>query len=233
MKVLLVLPVVFAIGVTGTLGADVAPEKKSTLTISTPLEVPGATLEPGTYVVKLVDTQSNRNVVTFTSVDEKKVFATAIATPHGAASDPRHTTFVFYATADGATKALRTWYAPNDRNGQDFVYAPDRAAALRKMANTDVPALTAEQERELSPAPAPVPAAVVTDAEPVRPVVAPVAPAPMAPKTMAAGDSDSAPATMIADASTLPRTAGRTPLLLVAGFAALALAAAIRFSGRA
>src|SRR5476651_542412 len=80
-----ILAAVVAIGLAGAVRADVAPEKKSTLTITTPLEVPGAILEPGTYVVKLVDTQSNRNIVTFTSADEKKVFATAIATPHVAA----------------------------------------------------------------------------------------------------------------------------------------------------
>ena len=220
MKVFRVLPVLAVLGAAVTVQADVAPEKKSTLTISTPVEVPGVTLDPGTYVVKLVDTMSNRNIVTIMNVDENKVFATAIATPHVAATDPKHTTFVFYPTPDGATKVLRTWYAPNDRYGQDFVYAPARAAALRQMTNAEVPALTAEQSRELEVRSAPAPVAVVSDAEPVP---APAPPPPPAP----------APVAMTADASSsLPATASHTPLLFAAGLAALALAAALRFSGR-
>jgi len=92
MKDVRILSAIVAVGFAGALRADVAPESKSTLTITTPLEVPGAVLDPGTYVVKLVDTESNRNVVTFMSADEKKVFATAIATPLVAADDPRSAT---------------------------------------------------------------------------------------------------------------------------------------------
>ena len=223
MKVFRVLPVIALLGAAVAVQADVGPEKKSTLTISTPVEVPGATLDPGTYVVKLVDTMSNRNIVTIMNVDENKVFATAIATPHVTATDPKHSTFVFYPTPDGATKVLRTWYAPNDRYGQDFVYTPERAAALRQMTNTEVPVMTAEQSREIETrrVPAPAPAAVVSDAEPVPAPAPPPAPAP-------------APVAMTADASSsLPATASHTPLLFAAGLAALALAAALRFSGRA
>jgi len=221
MKDVRILAAVVAIGLAGAVRADVAPEKKSTLTITTPLEVPGAVLDPGTYVVKLVDTQSNRNIVTFTSADEKKVFATAIATPHVAADDPRHSTFVFYASPEGSTKVLRTWFAPNDRYGQDFVYPAERAAALRQTTNTEVPAMTAEQSREV--ADGMKPAAVASENEPLRPAAA------------SAADSEYvAPASMTADATTaLPQTASRTPLLLAAGLLALGVASALRFAGRA
>lgn len=224
MKAFRILSAVMAVGLVGAVRGDVAPEKKSTLTIAMPLEVPGAILDPGTYVMKLVDTQSNRNIVTITSVDEKKIYATMIATPHVAADDPRHTTFVFYGAPEGSNKALRTWWAPNDRYGQDFVYPPDRAAALRQATNLEVPALTAEQSTELASRPAP--AAVVSDAEPPAPpppaaaVKAETAPAP-------------APAAMTADASeTLPKTASKTPLVLAAGILALGVASGLRFAGR-
>lgn len=221
MKDVRILAAVVAVGLAGAVRADVAPEKKSTLTITTPLEVPGAVLDPGTYVVKLADTQSNRNIVTFMSADEKKVFATAIATPHVAADDPRHSTFVFYAAPQGSTKVLRTWFAPNDRYGQDFVYPAERAAALRQTTNAEVPAMTPEQSREV--ADGMKPAAVVSDNEPPRPAAAPAA------------DSESvAPASMTADATTaLPKTASKTPLFLAAGLLALGVAAALRFAGRA
>jgi hypothetical protein len=224
MKVFRILSVLVAFAVAGVLRADVAPEKKSTLTITSPLEVPGAVLEPGTYVVKLADTESNRNVVTFTTADETKVIAMAIATPHVAADDPQHSTFVFYAVPEGATKVLRTWFAPNDRYGQDFVYPAERAAALRQTTNSEVPVMTAEQSREISDRMKSPPPAVAE----ARP------PAPEPPPPAAVSDSDKTPATMTADATTaLPKTASKTPLLLVAGLVALGIASGLRFAGRA
>jgi hypothetical protein len=220
MKDVRILAAVLAVGLAAAVRADVAPDKKSTLTITTPVEVPGAVLDPGTYVVKLVDTQSNRNIVAFTSADERRVFATAIATPHVAADDSHRSTFVFYAVPEGSTKVLRTWFASNDRYGQDFVYPAERASALRQTTNAEVPAMTAEQSREI--ADRMKPAAVVSDNEPLRTTAAP-----------AADSEQAAPASMTADATTaLPKTASRTPLLLAAGLLALGVASALRFSGR-
>lgn len=211
MKDVRILAAVVAVSLVGVVRADVAPDKKSTLTITTPLEVPGAVLDPGTYVVKLVDTSNNQNIVTITSADEKKIFATTIATPHEGGEDPRHSTFVFYATPEGSTKVLRTWFAAGDRYGQDFVYPAERAAALRQTTSAEVPAMTAEQSREV--ADRMKPAAVVSDSEPPRPAAEPAA--------------------MTADATTaLPKTASKTPLLLAAGLLALGVASTLRFAGR-
>ncbi len=219
MKALRIFSAAMAIGLVGAALGDVAPEKKSTLTVTTPLEVPGTILDPGTYVVKLVDTQNS--VVAITSVDGKKVYATALCTPHEAGDDPRHTEFMFYGVPDGTNKVLRTWYRPGDRYGQDFLYPPDRAAALRQVTNTQVPAMTAEQSAQLANRPAA--AAVISDAEPPPPAPAMAAEPAPAP----------APAAMTADASeTLPKTASKTPLVLAAGILALGVASGLRFAGR-
>ncbi len=54
----------------------------STLHVVDRLRVPGAVLEPGTYKIRVVDEQSDRNIVQITDLDEQKVYATMIATPH-------------------------------------------------------------------------------------------------------------------------------------------------------
>ena len=224
-RILSAVMAVMAVGLVGALWGDVPPDKKSTLTIATPLEVPGAILDPGTYVVKLVDSQSNQDIVAITSADEKKVYALALCTPHVAADEPRHTEFMFYSVPEGTNRVLRTWYLPNDRTGQDFVYPPDRAAALRQVTNTEVPALTAEQSSELASRPAPL--AVVSDAEPPKLVEA------SAPAPAPAAAAEPAPQAMTADASsTLPKTASHTPLLFAAGILALGAASGLRFAGR-
>ena len=109
------------------------------------------------------------------------------------------------------------------------MYPPDRAAALRQVTNTEVPALTAEQSQELTNRPAP--AAVVSDAEPPKPIEV-AAPPPPAPAAIAETAPAPAPAAMTADASTLPKTASSTPLVLAAGILALGVASGLRFAGR-
>jgi len=100
------------------------------------------------------------------------------------------------------------------------VYPAERAAALRQTTNAEVPAMTAEQSREI--AGRMKTAAVVSEREALRPAAAPAA------------DSEYvAPASMTADATTtLPRTASKRPLLLAAGLLALGVASALRFAGR-
>ncbi len=228
MKALRVLSAVIALGLVGAVRADVTLEKTSTLTIATPLEVPGTILDPGTYVVRLVDTRNN--IVTITSVDGKKTYATAICAPREMADEPRHTEFMFYGVPEGSNKVLRTWYRPSDRSGLDFLYPPDRAAALRQVTNAEVPALTASQSAELASRLAPP--AVTSDAEPPKAAEAPVPPPP-APAMAAETAPAPAPATMTADASeTLPKTASKTPIVLTAGLLALGVASGLRFAGR-
>ena len=55
--------------------------KKTILTFSGPVQIPGATLPAGSYVFKLADLTGNRHVVQVFDKDEKKIY-------HDAARDP-------------------------------------------------------------------------------------------------------------------------------------------------
>ena len=48
-------------------------DKKTIVSFSQPVEVPGAILQPGKYVMKLVDSQSDRHVVQFTNERQNHV----------------------------------------------------------------------------------------------------------------------------------------------------------------
>ena len=178
---------------------------KSTLVISDRVEVPGAILEPGTYVVRVADQQANRNVIVFQSIDGTKTFATAIATPHRGAREPANSEFVFYPTSSGETRVLRTWWARDNVNGQDFVYSAERAAALRNATHEEVPVATADMVPASPPAPAPVA---------VAPPPPPPAPAPV--ETMASNETSKTTTT-----ETLPQTASPYPSIGVLGLLSL------------
>jgi len=63
---------------TGAANAD-AWNKKTIVTISQSIEVPGAVLTPGKYVFKLVNSDSNRHIVQIMNERENHVYATNLA----------------------------------------------------------------------------------------------------------------------------------------------------------
>jgi MYXO-CTERM domain-containing protein len=211
---LIAAPAVLSLLVAGGAAAQYE-QTKSTLAITDRVEVPGAVLEPGTYLVKVADVQANRNVVVFQSIDGTKTFATAIATPHRGAKAPSNSEFIFYNTAAGEPRVMRTWFAHDDVNGQDFVYPAERAAALRKSTNEEVPAATADMIPASPPAPAPVEAPAPA---PVAQAAPPPPPAPV--ETTASNDRAT-------DNDTLPQTASPYPSIGLLGLAALAGAAVL------
>ncbi len=200
-------------------------QTKSTLAIADRVEVPGAVLEPGTYLVRVADVQSNRNVVLFESPDGSKTYATAIATPHRGAKALTQSEFTFYTTAPGEPRVLRSWFAPNDPNGQDFYYPAERAAELRSRTHEEVPVATADMMPASGSS-----SRASAQTETSKGVVAPPPPPPPAPapaETMASNETSASNATGT-DADTLPKTASPYPLIAVLGLASLGLAAILR-----
>jgi LPXTG-motif cell wall-anchored protein len=122
--------------------ASLAPanvwNKKTHLTVSQTIEVPGAVLPPGEYVMKLVGSDANRHVVTFMNDDESEVLSTVIALPNRRLKVTGDTQFAWYETPAGQPPALRAWFFPGDNFGQEFVYPDGRAATLARDADRDV-----------------------------------------------------------------------------------------------
>ena len=116
--------------------------KKTNLTVKETIEIPGATLPPGEYVVKLVDSQSNRHTVQFLNATEDRVISTVIAIPNRRLEPTGDTEFEWYETPAGQPPALRAWFYPGDNFGQEFAYPEDRATALAQQTTPEVTATT-------------------------------------------------------------------------------------------
>src|SRR5712672_4839493 len=56
-------------------------DHKTIVTFSGPVEIPGKALPAGTYVFKLLNSTSNRNIVQIFDKDEKQLLATILAIP--------------------------------------------------------------------------------------------------------------------------------------------------------
>lgn len=126
--------------------------KKTIVTFSQPVEVPGVgaqILPAGTYVFKLLDSQSNRNIVQIFNEDETQVLTTILAIPNYRLHPTDETVLTFRERATGTPQAIRAWFYPGRTWGQEFVYPKARAIELAK--STQEPVL--ETPTELANAP--------------------------------------------------------------------------------
>jgi len=108
-------------------------DRKTTMTINTPWQVPGKTLPSGTYVLRLLNSgqggDSTRTVVQVFSQDEKEVLATALGLTAYRTDSADRTIFDFYEAANGVPKRLHTWFYPSFVSGIEFVYPPEQSGA--------------------------------------------------------------------------------------------------------
>jgi LPXTG-motif cell wall-anchored protein len=115
--------------------------KKTIVTFSQPVEVPGVgaqILPAGTYVFKLVDSQSDRNIVRIFNEDETVVFTTILAIPNYRLHATDQTVLTFSERAAGTPEAIRAWFYPGQTWGQEFVYPKARAVELAKITHETV-----------------------------------------------------------------------------------------------
>src|SRR5579871_3802348 len=103
--------------------------KKTVLTVEEPLQIDEVVLQPGKYVLRLLDESTDRHVVQIFNADETHIIDTVVAIATERLQQTAKTTFAFYETPAGTVKALRVWYYPGDNYGQKFPY-PKHLQAL-------------------------------------------------------------------------------------------------------
>jgi hypothetical protein len=125
--------------------------KKTVVTFSQPVEIPGGIVLPaGTYVIKLLDSLSNRHIVQIFNQDENHIYATILAIPNWRLDVTDKTVMTFGERAAGDPQAIRSWFYPGDNFGQEFVYPKRRAVELAKLTNLPILAMPTELESEFT-----------------------------------------------------------------------------------
>jgi len=112
--------------------------KKTILTFSGPVQIPGATLPAGSYVFKLADIAGNRHVVQVFDKDEKKIYTTMLAIPNERLEPADDPVVLFAERSSGSPQAVKVWFYPGDRIGNEFVYPKSQAVAIAKANRTPV-----------------------------------------------------------------------------------------------
>lgn len=223
MKLFKTLATLFCLIALGTFVVPTATaddwNRKTVITFSGPVEVPGVgahTLPAGTYVFKVLDSQSDRHIVQIFNQDETQVLTTILAIPNYRLKTTDKTVITFRERPAGQPEALRAWFYPGHEWGEEFVYAKSRAIELAK--ETNEPVLATPTELEAAPIEtlktAPV-EAVAPTGEPVE-LAQVVEPPPAAP---VAADPQPMAEQLPATASPLPLIALIGLLMIGAGFA--------------
>ena len=119
-------------------------DKKTTITFSGPVEIPGVhltgwgVLPAGTYVFKIMDSQSDRHIVQIFNKDETVIYATILAIPNYRLKATDKTVMTFRERPAGEPEALRAWFYPGSNYGEEFVYGKSKAMELAKTSATPV-----------------------------------------------------------------------------------------------
>src|SRR5258708_6487040 len=127
------------LGIAWTAGAAADErDKKTIVTFSAPVEIPGKALPAGTYVFKVLDSQSNRNILQIFDKDEKQLYATVLAIPDYRLKPSDKPVIQFEERPSGTPEAVKAFFYPGDDYGLQFVYPHDRAVQIAKRTKQNV-----------------------------------------------------------------------------------------------
>lgn len=194
-------------------------DKKTFVTVNEPIIAGNKVLDPGTYVWKLLDSQSDRHIVQIFDKDQRHLEETILAIPNYRLEPTGKTQFAFWETPAGVPKAVRAWFYPGDNFGQEFAYPRKLVAQLASAAPVPVPMNYAQAE------PAPAENAPAAEAAPETQPAPAAAPAPE--PEVQQPQQNTTVAQVPVPQKTLPHTASFSPLIGLLGLASLSLSGLI------
>jgi hypothetical protein len=229
-----IVPAVFCMALMGAAFSPTAKaddwNRKTVITFSGPVEIPGVHLKgwgvlpAGTYVFKILDSQSDRHIVQIFSKDELTVYATILAIPNYRLTSTDKTVMTFRERPVGQPEALRAWFYPGRNWGEEFVYPKAKAVELAKATKQVVLFTPAEIPQEVTE-----PIKSADEPQVVELKRAPVmAIKPTGEEVEIAEVVTPVPAPTQVAATMLPQTASPVPLIALLGLLSLGGASALR-----
>jgi hypothetical protein len=111
---------------------------KTHLTFSGPVQIPGKTLPAGTYTFRAMDLLANRNVLQILDQNEQELIATVMTQSDTKLEPAENNVVMFSERPAGQPTAIKTWYYPGQKIGNEFVYPRAQAIEIAKANNTTV-----------------------------------------------------------------------------------------------
>jgi len=189
-------------------------DKKTVVTFSQAVEVPGKVLPAGTYTFQLLDSPSDRHIVQIFTADGSHIIATILAINNYRLEPTGDTVMKFSERPGDSPDALRAWFYPGDNFGQEFVYPKVRAIQLAQTTKVIVPAVAIDTFDDDAIKTVPIVAVTPDEKEVEVATVIQTTPPAVAPA---------------AETEELPQTASLMPLLALLGATFIGLALGLKF----
>ena len=136
---------VLTLSATPTFAQGQPLDSRTEFTFNQPVELPGVTLPPGTYIFRFVDGTTGRKVMQVQAKDASNktygMFLTINAERPRPSDDAE---LRFLETPAGQPAAVKTWWYPGNTIGREFIYPKSQARRLAKATNQTV--LTTQAE---------------------------------------------------------------------------------------
>ena len=191
-------------------------DKRTYFTFNQPVALPGMTLPAGTYMFRIANPDTSRNVIQVANKQGTESFALLHAIQATRPDAPKDSEIRFRETAAGSPPAVGSYWYMGERTGYEFIYSKTELAALNRSAQPAAEVSTTETEsRDILNGEAGLPDASepaesqLAQAQSPAPAQPPAA-QPSQPETQSSRDQ-------------LPQTASPLALLLLGGIATAGL----------
>jgi hypothetical protein len=120
-------------------------DSRTEFTFNAPVELPGVTLPPGTYVFRFADATTSRKVMQVVAKnDSNKTYGLFLTISAQRPKPSDEAELRFLETPAGKPAAVKTWWYPGNSIGREFIYPKDQARRLATATNTTVLTTKAE-----------------------------------------------------------------------------------------
>ncbi len=148
MRIKLFVCAVFAAGATAAFAAD-PTGATANFTVTQQTRVPGETLKPGDYTIRVVDHLSDRLIVRVDSANGK-THSTFLGLQDPSLNRPSAPGAVTWENAAQKTTYLKGFFFPNTNTVVEFVYPKADAVAIAKSNQSKVPAIDPASEGKVA-----------------------------------------------------------------------------------
>ena len=121
-------------------------DSRTEFTFNAPVELPGVTLPPGTYVFRFVDASNQKKVMQVMTKSDQKTYGMFLTINAIRPKPSDDAELRFLETPAGKPAAVKTWWYPGDTIGREFIYPKSQARRLAAATNTTV--LTTKTDAE-------------------------------------------------------------------------------------
>ena len=133
-----------SVNAAGAFAQSMVVDSRTEFTFNAPVELPGTTLPPGTYVFRFADPNTSRKVMQVFDKASNKTYGLYLTISAQRPRPSDEAELRFLETPAGKPAAVKTWWYPGNSIGREFIYPKEQARRLAMATNTTV--LTTKEE---------------------------------------------------------------------------------------